>query len=190
MVVPHSSSFLFSSTASSFVELSQQNHIWPRIPFCFKLQFAVHVAIYLCCISYEICTQVQISVTKWCIMGYLCGALWDLSDGAIVVRTIVLLMTATYRESILLWWICFRYGLKPTKYLYDLYLHGEHSDIQSEVGGNLNVFWKKQAHNHIRIVIPGNQMDSDSTVYMEIEFQSKCNMHETECAFSLNWFRD
>ena len=31
----------------------------------------------------EMCTGVHISVTKWCIVGYLSGALWDLWDGSI-----------------------------------------------------------------------------------------------------------
>ena len=31
----------------------------------------------------EMCTHVHISVTKWCIMGYLSNALWDLWDGSI-----------------------------------------------------------------------------------------------------------
>ena len=30
----------------------------------------------------EMCTLVHISVTKWCIMGYLSGALWDLWEGS------------------------------------------------------------------------------------------------------------
>ena len=30
------------------------------------------------------CTCVNISVTKWCIVGYLFGALWYLSDGFIM----------------------------------------------------------------------------------------------------------
>ena len=32
----------------------------------------------------EMCTRVHISVTKWCIVGYGTGALWDLRDGSIV----------------------------------------------------------------------------------------------------------
>ena len=32
----------------------------------------------------EMCTCVHISVTKWCIVGYLPDALWDLCDGAIL----------------------------------------------------------------------------------------------------------
>ena len=31
----------------------------------------------------EMCTYVHISVTKWCIVGYLSDALWDLWDGSI-----------------------------------------------------------------------------------------------------------
>ena len=31
----------------------------------------------------EMCTCVHISVTKWCIVGYLCDALWDLWDWSI-----------------------------------------------------------------------------------------------------------
>ena len=31
----------------------------------------------------EMCTFVHISVTKWCIVGYLSDALWDLWDGSI-----------------------------------------------------------------------------------------------------------
>ena len=31
----------------------------------------------------EMCTCVHISVTKYCIVGYLCDALWDLWDGSI-----------------------------------------------------------------------------------------------------------
>ena len=31
----------------------------------------------------EMCTCVHISVTKWCIVGYLSDALWDLWDGSI-----------------------------------------------------------------------------------------------------------
>ena len=33
----------------------------------------------------EMCTFVHISVTKWCIVGYLSDALWHLWDGSIVV---------------------------------------------------------------------------------------------------------
>ena len=33
----------------------------------------------------EMCTCVLISVKKWCIMGYLCDALWDLWDGSIEI---------------------------------------------------------------------------------------------------------
>ena len=32
----------------------------------------------------EMCTCVHISVTKWCIVGYGTGALWDLWNGSIV----------------------------------------------------------------------------------------------------------
>ena len=32
----------------------------------------------------EMCTSVHISVTKWCIVGYLSNELWDLWDGLIV----------------------------------------------------------------------------------------------------------
>ena len=32
----------------------------------------------------EMCTQVHICVTKWCIVGYLSDALWDLWDGSIM----------------------------------------------------------------------------------------------------------
>ena len=34
----------------------------------------------------EMCTCVHISVTKWCIAGYLSGALWDLHDGSILTH--------------------------------------------------------------------------------------------------------
>ena len=34
----------------------------------------------------EMCTCVHISVTKWCILGYLSDALWNLWDGSIVCR--------------------------------------------------------------------------------------------------------
>ena len=40
----------------------------------------------ICAISHNatFCNRnVHISVTKWCIMGYLCDALWDLWDGSI-----------------------------------------------------------------------------------------------------------
>ena len=36
----------------------------------------------------EMCTHVHISVTKWCIVGYMSGTLWDLWDGFIVCSTI------------------------------------------------------------------------------------------------------
>ena len=35
----------------------------------------------------EMCTCVHISVTKWCIVGYLFDALWDLWDGCIVMNS-------------------------------------------------------------------------------------------------------
>ena len=35
----------------------------------------------------EMCTNVHISVTKWCIMGFLFDALWDLWDGYINLST-------------------------------------------------------------------------------------------------------
>ena len=38
----------------------------------------------------EMCTCVHISVTKWCILGYLSRALWNLWDGYIDIRKIVL----------------------------------------------------------------------------------------------------
>ena len=34
----------------------------------------------------ETCTHVHLSVTKWCIVGYLSGALWDLWDASIVMQ--------------------------------------------------------------------------------------------------------
>ena len=34
----------------------------------------------------EMCTCVHISVTKWCIVGYLSDALWDLWDGSIIIN--------------------------------------------------------------------------------------------------------
>ena len=34
----------------------------------------------------EMCTGVHISVTKWCIVGYLSDALWDLWDGSIETK--------------------------------------------------------------------------------------------------------
>ena len=36
----------------------------------------------------EMCTHVHISVTKWCIVGYRTGALWDLRDGSICRRDV------------------------------------------------------------------------------------------------------
>ena len=38
----------------------------------------------------EMCTNVHISVTKWCIMGYATGVLWDLWDGSILNNAIIL----------------------------------------------------------------------------------------------------
>ena len=37
----------------------------------------------------EMCTFVQISVTKWYIVGYLSDALWDLWDGSITSIDVV-----------------------------------------------------------------------------------------------------
>ena len=43
----------------------------------------------------EKCTYVHISVTKWCIVGYLSDALWDLWDGSI---TPAIVTTGAYRH--------------------------------------------------------------------------------------------
>ena len=37
----------------------------------------------------EMCTCVHISVTKWCIVGYLSDAFWDLWDGSIAERPLI-----------------------------------------------------------------------------------------------------
>ena len=68
---------------------------------------------------------------------------------------------------------CSRYGTKPTEYLYDLHLSGDPHDIRSDLSGNLDLYWEKADNSLIEIFIYENQMESDSTVYMKLEFQSK-----------------
>ena len=67
-----------------------------------------------------------------------------------------------------------RYGAKPTEHLYDLHLSGDPHDIQSDLSGNLDLYWKKAEDSLIEIFVYENQMETDSTVYMKLEFQSKC----------------
>ena len=54
---------------------------WPdsQIPLCIAPYPTMHHFVT------EMCTCVNISVTKWCIVGYLSNALWDFLDGFIVV---------------------------------------------------------------------------------------------------------
>ena len=40
----------------------------------------------------EMCTRVNISVTKWCIMGYGTGALWDLCNRSFAIAKLVDMM--------------------------------------------------------------------------------------------------
>ena len=47
----------------------------------------------------EICTRVHISVTKWCILGYLSNALWDLWDGSIDSWEMFTALAQTHDES-------------------------------------------------------------------------------------------
>ena len=72
---------------------------------------------------------------------------------------------------------CFRYGAKPTEYLYDLYLSGDPQDIQSDLSGNLDLYWKKAENSLIEIFVYENQMETGSIVYMKLEFQSKCSVN-------------
>ena len=67
----------------------------------------------------------------------------------------------------------FRYGAKPTEYLHDLFLRGSPDDIQSELSGNLRLYWEKADDNRIEIFVYENQMETDSIVYIKLEFQSK-----------------
>ena len=64
------------------------NLYWPNRPisqipecYCAISQYATFVP--------EMCTCVHISVTKWCIVGYLSDALWDLWEGSTTSITVV-----------------------------------------------------------------------------------------------------
>ena len=78
-VVPGTSHGWWKTAKTTMKSKQKPNRPISQIPECICAIPTMHHFVT------EMCTCVHISVTKWCIVGYLSGALWDLWDGSITM---------------------------------------------------------------------------------------------------------
>ena len=92
----------------------------------------------------EMCTCVHISVTKWCIVGYLSNALWDLWDGSSLLlpdaKVEVLIYHTNYQ------WLCARVQ----------YLHWVRKRDTAVLHWNIDIKWSQCSNYNSMLTSPSD----------------------------------